>query len=802
MPPKVGSYPGHKASDWQSDKDMAHRREMIQNMYVCVYLCVFVFVSIFLSFVWKLMFSCLFWISISISFHRVALLKQRDKNANQEWINKLPQMVKQLEVSLYRSAVSFEAYADKKTLKQRLQLLAMDIAKKTEGKDPGPGNGGPPPPPPPPNREPRDPQPPPLQRQENQREATEEWKVRIKHKQQRLLLLHHSSKCKVVGPCPVTQHCQDMKKLWDHMRNCQNSHCKVPHCFSSRSILSHYRKCKDPQCPACGPVRATVRGSNPIPPPSSSLPPQQPRPHPPQNRGQPRMPYEDPSYPPICPPANNPIPAPPEQRETTDPRIKHKQQRLLLLRHASKCTAPEGKCTKTPYCASMKKLWKHISECQDHNCSVPHCLSSRCVLMHYRKCKDPKCPTCAPVRSVISKPLSPPSQESPPPSRDFKRQRTNDKSPINPPDRVPSIQRPPEVQPPVPTPKPNDDSVNSLISCFTTMQIRNHIDSLNRTFILPTKDLKEKCISILEGLQKHTHGWVFNAPVDPVELDLPDYYNVIKKPMDLGTISKKVESGAYHTIEEFSFDVRLTFNNAMQYNENGSVVYNMANEMMDRFTGDYEKLRNQLKEEDDLRRKNSKACGLCGIEKLLFEPTIYFCVGMNCQSKRIHRNRNYYIGGNNQYHWCNQCYNELDSDKAIEFPDSSFKKGDLVKKKNDEVTEENWVQCDTCDKWFHQICGLFNSRLNKDKKYSCPNCLLKDRESGKTTKKPMIPCAKDLPRTKLSEWLENSVMNKVKAKILSLANERKESDVSFDEHKSLSIWYCTHNSIFPAENSF
>ena len=175
---------------------------------------------------------------------------------------------------------------------------------------------------------------------------------------------------------------------------------------------------------------------------------------------------------------------------------------------------------------------------------------------------------------------------------------------------------------------------------------------------------------------------------------------------------------------------------------------------------------------------------------------------MNCQSKRIHRNRNYYIGGNNQYHWCNQCYNELDSDKAIEFPDSSFKKGDLVKKKNDEVTEENWVQCDTCDKWFHQICGLFNSRLNKDKKYSCPNCLLKDRESGKTTKKPMIPCAKDLPRTKLSEWLENSVMNKVKAKILSLANERKESDVSFDEHKSLSIWYCTHNSIFPAENSF
>ena len=41
-------------------------------------------------------------------------------------------MVKQLEVSLYRSASSFEAYSDTSTLKHRLLLLAMEIARKTQ----------------------------------------------------------------------------------------------------------------------------------------------------------------------------------------------------------------------------------------------------------------------------------------------------------------------------------------------------------------------------------------------------------------------------------------------------------------------------------------------------------------------------------------------------------------------------------------------------------------------------------------------------------------------------------------------
>jgi TAZ zinc finger len=44
-------------------------------------------------------------------------------------------------------------------------------------------------------------------------------------------------------------------------------------------------------------------------------------------------------------------------------KVRHKQQRLLLLRHASRCQY-EGRCPVTPHCASMKKVWEHIAHAE------------------------------------------------------------------------------------------------------------------------------------------------------------------------------------------------------------------------------------------------------------------------------------------------------------------------------------------------------------------------------------------------------------------------------------------------------
>lgn len=91
--------------------------------------------------------------------------------------------------------------------------------------------------------------------------------------------------------------------------------------------------------------------------------------------------------------------------------------------------------------------------------------------------------------------------------------------------------------------------------------------------------LLKQCSNLLKKLMTHEYGWVFNEPVDIVKLNIPDYFNVIKHPMDLGTIKQKLDSGAYSTASDFAADVRLTFSNAMTYNPPGNNVHFMAKKL-------------------------------------------------------------------------------------------------------------------------------------------------------------------------------------------------------------------------------
>jgi hypothetical protein len=45
--------------------------------------------------------------------------------------------------------------------------------------------------------------------------------------------------------------------------------------------------------------------------------------------------------------------------------LRQQQQRLLLLRHASKCPQPEGQCRATPYCADMKRVGRYVGRWVD-----------------------------------------------------------------------------------------------------------------------------------------------------------------------------------------------------------------------------------------------------------------------------------------------------------------------------------------------------------------------------------------------------------------------------------------------------
>ncbi|KAF8021535.1 hypothetical protein BT93_G1856 [Corymbia citriodora subsp. variegata] len=88
--------------------------------------------------------------------------------------------------------------------------------------------------------------------------------------------------------------------------------------------------------------------------------------------------------------------------------------------------------------------------------------------------------------------------------------------------------------------------------------------------------LLKQCETLLNRLMSHQFGWVFNTPVDIVKLNIPDYFSVIKHPMDFGTVKTKLLSGEYASPLGFAADVRLTFSNAMTYNPRGNDVHVMA----------------------------------------------------------------------------------------------------------------------------------------------------------------------------------------------------------------------------------
>ncbi|KAG1362671.1 cat eye syndrome critical region protein 2 [Cocos nucifera] len=109
----------------------------------------------------------------------------------------------------------------------------------------------------------------------------------------------------------------------------------------------------------------------------------------------------------------------------------------------------------------------------------------------------------------------------------------------------------------------------------------------------PTTPLPDKklLVFILDRLQKKDTYGVFSEPVDPNEL--PDYHEVIKHPMDFGTVRKKLSSGAYANLEQFEKDVFLICSNAMRYNAPDTIYYRQARSIHELAKKNFENLRQE-----------------------------------------------------------------------------------------------------------------------------------------------------------------------------------------------------------------
>uniref|UniRef100_A0A3P9PP58 Bromodomain-containing protein 3-like n=1 Tax=Poecilia reticulata TaxID=8081 RepID=A0A3P9PP58_POERE len=187
----------------------------------------------------------------------------------------------------------------------------------------------------------------------------------------------------------------------------------------------------------------------------------------------------------------------------------------------------------------------------------------------------------------------PPSYPSPSPSQTPVISTTPTPVPATPP--VPATQ-PPAAMMPSAQPVVKVTASPETTSCqFSELKFRSDI-KLQKSFHPKTQSFIKKggklgeqmkhCDAILKEMlsKKHAaYAWPFYKPVDAEALELHDYHDIIKHPMDLSTVRKKMDKGEYSDPQSFATDVRLMFSNCYKYNPPDHEVVAMARKLQDVF---------------------------------------------------------------------------------------------------------------------------------------------------------------------------------------------------------------------------
>ncbi|PNY27003.1 Ankyrin repeat, bromo and BTB domain-containing protein [Tolypocladium capitatum] len=105
-----------------------------------------------------------------------------------------------------------------------------------------------------------------------------------------------------------------------------------------------------------------------------------------------------------------------------------------------------------------------------------------------------------------------------------------------------------------------------------------------RTF--STSQKLDFCADLLTRMLSGPGFWTrlvgpFKDPVEPVEDGVPDYFDKVKRPMDLGTVKSKMDRREYANEEDFLADVRQIFENCFTYWKKGDPMW-VAGEKLQR----------------------------------------------------------------------------------------------------------------------------------------------------------------------------------------------------------------------------
>ncbi|PIC38859.1 hypothetical protein B9Z55_010734 [Caenorhabditis nigoni] len=283
--------------------------------------------------------------------------------------------------------------------------------------------------------------------------------------------------------------------------------------------------------------------------------------------------------------------------------------------------------------------------------------------------------------------------------------------------------------------------------------------------VFTQEDLIKFLSPVWETLDKAEDAAPFRAPVDAKLLNIPDYHDIIKRPMDLETIHKKLHSGQYQNAFQFVDDIWLMFDNAWLYNRKNSKVYKFGIKLSELFVAEMDPV--------------MKVMGYCCAKKLAFTPLSLFCYGAAmCTIAREQQywvyeqsSTQYNVTVTERYTYCQKCFDALPpegislsenpNDRTNMAPKTAFK--DM---KNNNVDYEPFERCKYCMRKWHRICALHDKKVYPEG-FICECC----RTAKKYQKPENKYLASKLPHNQLSTFLEDRVNGFIKKQLQAEAHK-------------------------------
>lgn len=438
-------------------------------------------------------------------------------------------------------------------------------------------------------------------------EIAEKKKVILQQQQRRLLLLRHASKCREGLECRV-KFCPQMVTLWKHMKTCRDKNCKAPHCLSSRCVLNHYRICKSEgltsTCGICAPVMNHIRSMK-------GSPGQQDR----EVLNQMSSMSDGERY------DEMPVDTEAEEQDSSDSFKALKE--ALVSEGATEpseemdvCAQPQPEEKQAgPQVKTKQDLLNQVQQQkvqltnqnqklqqQLNGASNPLQLEQfqkqQNILQHLNQqfqqqqvVLESEIQRQGEEKSSID--INEGQQQSPGKnlqSQEGKRSSENmdgGNEDVRPNKVMKRENSSVSASVSVVSESSTTKKSSSLVTSMQKSDIEAHLDSLVNSGRLTPRNISRKCLPMVKKLRDHENGWVFSEPVDPIELGIHDYFDIIEHPMDLDLVTKKLENGVYWDISSFRKDTRLVFENAILYNGKDSDVGMMAVELLDIFDHDF-----------------------------------------------------------------------------------------------------------------------------------------------------------------------------------------------------------------------